>query len=115
MSKLQDKPKVSLEIHKIPNPTTQPREPVKPVAISMNHVDVAKVNNPNDKNTTVNLTEKQKLVLYPRSKGTRYGNVFRDHDMMECRDVDSQCDLHKHFTHAFKTVASRSTRPQTAG
>ena len=60
MSKLQDKPKVSLEIQRIPNPTTQPRQPVKPVAISMSHVDVAKVNNPNDKNTTVNLTEKQK-------------------------------------------------------
>ena len=57
---LQDKPRVALEIHKIENPTTQRREPIKPVAIDMNFVDVTKVSNPNDKNTLVRLKERQK-------------------------------------------------------
>ncbi len=42
--------------------------------------------NPNDRNTMGNLTEKEKMVLYPMMQ-TRYGTKLRDHDLVECENL----------------------------
>ena len=66
---------------------------MKALAISYDRMSTGLGKDPNDKNTGMRLTEKERMVLYPQMK-TRYGKALRDHDLVECDDLT--CPQHAH-------------------
>mmetsp|Transcript_19117 Transcript_19117/g.25901 ORF Transcript_19117/g.25901 Transcript_19117/m.25901 type:complete len:88 (+) Transcript_19117:1423-1686(+) len=66
---------------------------MKGLAISYSRMATGCEKDPNDKNSSVRLTEKERMVLYPQLQ-SRYSKQLRDHDLVEC--ADPSCPQHAH-------------------
>ena len=112
---LDDKPedhqmRIGLSIEKIGNPSVEKREPMRAMAVSYNKLSTGQMKDPNDKNSSVRLTEKERMVLYPQLK-TRYSKPLRDHDLVECNDPG--CPQHAHEIYKSSFAPSRNATNQT--